>query len=71
MVPEDLEFLMKRARSEDYSSVSRKKKGGGGGGEKLQLDNRTSNSKRQINEIFFHPISIERLLGPTSLIQNG
>ena len=67
MVPEDLEFLMKRARSEDYSSVSRRKKGG----EKLQLDNRISNSKRQINEIFFHPISIERLLGPTSIIQNG
>ena len=68
MVPEDLEFLMKRARSEDYSSVSRRKRGGGG---KLQLDNRISNSKRQINEIFFHPISIERLLGPTSIIQNG
>lgn len=67
MVPEDLEFLMKRARSEDYSSVSRRKKGG----KKLQLDNRISNSKRQINEIFFHPISIERLLGPTSIIQNG
>lgn len=42
----------------------------GGGGGKLQLDYRSSNSKRQINEIFFHPVSIERLLGPTSLIQN-